>query len=257
MRNKFLFILLILSCSIILFSCGESTKQPTVNETEEVTPTEPIEPTEPENDNYTAKVVYPDNTPVTSGVTVQWCVGDMCFLPKAVNSEGIAEIELEDGAYYIHLNNVPEGYTYNPNAYITTADAKHVDIVLYSLANVTGEGSKELPYVTTVGAHSIQFQEAKKVGMKYFSFTPTEAGTYTIESICMDKLALSLIDPYIGFIGTDINGVPDASGNAIKDSVNFKRSFDAEANTTYYFVIYVSSVSDNKFPCSVEFIISK
>ena len=67
--------------------------------------------------------------------------------------------------------------------------------------------------VVNKGTYSIQFEEAKNAGMKYFSFTPTEAGTYIIESMCMDKLALSLVDPYIGFVGTDINNNPDASSN--------------------------------------------
>lgn len=211
----------------------------------------------PVDNRYSAKVLYPDNAPVTSGVTVQWCVGDMCFLPQAVNGEGMAYIELEDGEYYIHLNNVPEGYTYDPNAYVVTAENKYVEIKLYELSNVTGEGSKENPYVVSTGTYNVSYEEAKIAGMKYYSFTPTEAGTYTIESICMDKLAMSLVDPYIGFVGTDINANPDTTGNDIKDSVNFVRSFEAEANTTYYFIIMISSVSDDKFPCTVEFVINK
>ncbi len=53
--------------------------------------------------NYVVKVVYPDNKPVTSGVSVQWCTGNNCFLPVAVNNQGLAEIELENGDYYIHI----------------------------------------------------------------------------------------------------------------------------------------------------------
>ena len=246
MKNKFLAILLILSFSLVLFSCG-STTEPTLTPVE----TEPTETVVDER--YSVQVLYPDFTPVTSGVNVQWCVGDMCFLPQPVDSEGIAYIELEDGEYYIHLNNVPAGYTYNPNVYTTDQDNKNIKIVLYSLLSTTGEGSKANPYVVTKGTYSVQFEEAKTAGMKYFSFTPTEAGTYYIDSMCMDKLALSVVDPYIGFVGTDINNAPDTEGNAIKDSVNFSRSFVAEANTTYYFIIMISSVSDNKFPCSVEF----
>ena len=257
MRNKFLFILLVLTCSIVLFSCT-NTETPT----NPVTPTVPTEiettPTETlVDERYSVTVVYPDNTPVTSGVTVQWCVGDMCFLPQPVNASGVAYIELEDGEYYIHLNNVPTGYTYNPNAYTTTADNKNITIPLYTLSTVTGEGTKAAPYVVTTGTYSFQFEQTSTKGMKYFSFTSTEAGTYSIESICMDKLALSLVDPYIGFVGTDINAAPNTDGNSIKDSVNFLREFEAEANTTYYFIIMVSSVSDNKFPCTVEFNILK
>ena len=259
MKNKFLFILLIITCTFALFACTNETPTETEKTPTEVTPTETEKtPTETVVDErYSVKVVYPDNTPVTSGVTVQWCVGDMCYLPQAVNANGVAYIELEDGDYYIHLNNVPAGYTYNPNAYTTTASNKNITIPLYALSTVTGEGTKAAPYVVTTGTYNVQFEQTSTKGMKYFSFTTTEAGTYTIESFCMDKLALSLVDPYVGFMGTDINTAPDASGNTIKDSVNFSRSFEAEANTTYYFVIMISSVSDNKFPCTVEFNVIK
>ena len=261
MKNKILFILLFLTFSLLLTSCvKEGTKTPELTPTP-IVPTEPTEektPTEnPVDDRYSVKVVYPDNTPVTSGVTVQWCEGEMCFLPQSVNNDGVAYIELEDGEYYIHLNNVPSGYTYNPNAYTTSADNKNITIPLYALSTITGEGTKVTPYVVTTGTYNVSFDAAKITGAKYFSFTPTEAGTYTIESFCMDKLALSVIDPYIGFSGTDINSAPDTTGNDIKDTVNFSRSFEAEANTTYYFIIMISSVSDNKFPCSVEFNILK
>lgn len=261
MKNKFLFILLILTCSIVLFSCGEKTVEPTTKEPTQVAPTPtptPTEPTEEVVDNrYSVKVVCFDENANLAGITVQWCVGDMCFLPQPINAEGVAYIELEDGEYYIHLNNVPEGYTYNPNAYITTADSKHVDVLLYSINSTTGDGSKASPYNVSKGAYSIEFTTAQKNGMKYFSFTPSEAGTYYIESMCMDKLALSLVDPYIGFLGTDINSNPNTEGNDIKDSVNFVRSFQADANTTYYFIIMISSVSDNKFPCKVDFTITQ
>ena len=263
MKNKFLFILLILTCTLVLISCGETNTptKPVETPTVSTTPTEG-EKTPTENvvdERYSVKVLFPDNTPVTSGVTVQWCEGDMCYVPQAVNAEGMAYIELEDGEYYIHLNNVPAGYTYNPNAYTTTADNKNITITLFKLLTPTGEGSKTAPYVVTTGTYSIEYSEVSTKGMKYYSFTPTEAGTYSIESICMDKLALNVVDPYIGFVGTDINTTPDATGNDIKDTVNFVRSFDAEANTTYYFIIMLSNVKDNptKFPCTVEFNISR
>ena len=251
MKNKFLFLLIAITCTFALFACSQTTKTETPSDI-------PSEETEaPADDRYSVKVLYPDFTPVTSGVTVQWCVGDMCFLPKPVDANGVAYNELEDGEYYVHLNNVPAGYTYNPNIYITDQDNKNITILLFSISTTTGEGSKANPYVVNKGTYSIQFEEAKNAGMKYFSFTPTEAGSYVIESICMDKLALSLVDPYIGFVGTDINGAPNTDGNSIKDSVNFSRTFEAEANTTYYFIIMISSVSDNKFPCTVEFNISR
>ena len=118
-----------------------------------------------------------------------------------------------------------------------------------------GDGTKENPLVVSEGTYNVSFDAQSRGGMKYFSFTTSEAGTYSIESIVTDKLAISVVDPYIGFVGTDINAAPDTNGNDIKDSYNFNRTFEAEANTTYYFIIMISAA--DKFPCSVEFVISR
>ncbi len=208
------------------------------------------------NDNYKVKVTYPDNTPVTSSVSVQWCTGNNCFLPVVVNNEGIAEIELEDGDYYIHLEGIPSGYTYNPNGYTTSKDNKFIEIQLIKLDEISeGDGTTATPFIVGEGCYTITFEEATAKGLKYFSFTPEVNGEYSIISLAMDKLALNAIDPYIGFLGfeMDLNN-SDISGN-IKDNINFNHKFTAEAGKTYYFIVFVSSA--DKFPASFDIIIQK
>lgn len=206
--------------------------------------------------NYVVKVVYPDNTPVTKGVNVQWCTGNNCFLPVKVNEQGLAEIELDNGNYYIHIEGVPAGYTYDPNAYTTNTNNKYIEIKLLKLNNIElGEGLESNPYVVKEGTMNISFDEAGVSGSKYFSFTTETSGKYTIKSIAMDKLALNEIDPYIGFLGTtlDMNKI-DISGNVL-GNINFIYEFEAEAGTTYNFVIMVSSAT--KFPAEFGLVISK
>ncbi len=206
--------------------------------------------------NYAVKVVYPDNTPVTSGVSVQWCTGNNCFLPEPVNSQGIAEIELDDGDYYIHIEGVPTGYTYDPNAYTTSADNKFVEIKLLQLSTISsGSGTETSPYVVSVGTYNLTFETAGNSGMKYYSFTALEDATYTIKSISMDKLAMNLVDPYIAFLGSENSMVfMDISGN-VPGNINFTHEFEAEAGVTYKFIILVSSA--NQFPAEFEIVISK
>ncbi len=206
--------------------------------------------------NYVVKVVYPDNTPVTKGVNVQWCTGNNCFLPVKVNEQGLAEIELDNGNYYIHIEGIPAGYTYDPNAYTTDANNKFVEIKLISLSNVvSGEGTILQPYVIKEGTTNISFSETGVAGAKYFSFTPEVSGKYTIKSIAMDKLAMNEIDPYLGFLGNllDMNQV-DISGN-IAGNINFSYEFEAEASKTYYFIVMVSSATS--FPAEFGITISK
>ena len=201
------------------------------------------------NNNYTVKVLYPNNTPVKD-ILVQWCSGSNCFLPVVTNSDGVAEIELEDGNYFVHIEDIPEGYTYDPNAYTTTTDNKSIEIKLLAMSNITsGDGSSDSPYVVSNGVYKVTFELQGNKGMKYFNFTPSESGTYTITSIAMDKLAINAIDPYIAF-GENF----DDSGNT-QNNINFSHSFVANAGVTYSFVILVSSATS--YPASFEIIISK
>lgn len=210
---------------------------------------------------YSVKVVYPDGKPVTSGVSVQWCTGDICLLPVAVNEAGIAYNKLDEAKnYYIHIDGIPAGYTYDPNAYTTDKNNKKVEISLIALNEVTGEGTLDNPYVVSVGATNVTFNALRLDGVQYFSFTTSEAGTYSIKSLAVDKLALNAIDPYIGFLGateTDIMK-SDFSGNLDKNNkelLNFNHTFTAEANVTYLFAVFVTSVQ--RFPASFDIVITK
>ena len=211
---------------------------------------------EKEFNGYTVKVVYPNGEAVNGKVSVQWCTGNNCFLPVTVNEQGIAKNNLKDGEYYIHIDNIPEGYTYDPNAYTSDTNNKNVVITLLKLSEITnGDGTDTNPFTVTEGVYNVEYTEATTKGMKYFTFTPSESGKYNLRSISMDKLALNLIDPYIGFLGTsnDMNNI-DISGN-VEDDINFNFEFEAEANVTYTFILFVSN--EAKFPAGFEFIVSK
>lgn len=205
------------------------------------------------SNNYIVKVVYPTNEPVTEKVSVQWCSGENCFLPKKVNECGLAEIKLEDGNYYIHIDNLPDGYTYDPNAYTTSKNNKFVEIKLIKLNSYEGLGTSESPYVLSTGAYTLTYDTLKSAGQKYYTFTPNEAGTYNIKSMAMDKLAINNIDPYLGFLGTStsMNDI-DVNGN-IEGNINFNYTFEAKANVTYTFIIFVSSA--DKTPASFDIVI--
>lgn len=216
-----------------------------------------VEP-EAAKEYFTVKVVYPDGTPVNGGVHVQWCTGNICELPVVVNEEGIATLEREEGDYYIHIEHIPAGYTYDPNAYTTNTENKNVVITLLPLSTFqTGNGTVDTPYVVTTSTYKVTF-EAKGFGKaQYFSFTPTVSGTYSIKSIAMDKLAINTVDPYITFLGTttSLDGRDVTSNLDSKVNINFTHEFEAVANQTYYFALHVSSATSFDNGASFEFII--
>ena len=207
--------------------------------------------------SYSVQVVYPNGTPVNKGVTVQWCTGDTCLLPVQVNELGTAYNELEDANYYIHIDSLPKGYTYDPNAYTTNKNSKKVVINLVELKTTTGEGTPSNPIVVSEGAFTVTYEGAGQANMKYYTFTPSVSGTYSIKSLAMDKLAMNAIDPYIGFLGTETDmSKIDISGNVdSKVNINFVHTFTAEANVTYTFIVFVSSAT--RFPASFDILISK
>ena len=204
---------------------------------------------------YVVKVVYPNGTPVSGGISVQWCTNSTCMLPVYINESGVARNSIPDDNYFIHIDGIPAGYTYNPNAYTATKTSKTVEIKLISLIDLTGEGSVDVPYVTSVGAFTVNYTTGGAAEVKYFSFTPTEAGTYSIKSLAVDKLATNTIDPYIGFLGTVTNfSAADYSGNS-NEVLNFNHTFNAEANVTYYFAVMVTSAT--RYPATFDIQISK
>ena len=210
--------------------------------------------TEPEveNEYYTVKVLYPDGTPVTSGVTVQWCNAQGCR-DAQVDASGVATLEKEDGEYSVHLLNIPQGYAFNPNYYVTTAENKNLEVKLIAISELSGEGTDVQPYIVSTSAYSVTFSEGKAYDeTQYFSFTPTESGEYIIESFALDT---QLVDPYIGFLGEDItNFNPDVTGNPT-GVINFKHKITVEAGKTYYFAIMLDK--EIKSPKTFDICISK
>lgn len=203
---------------------------------------------------YTVKVVYPNGNPVNNGVSVQWCTDTTCKLPAYVNQYGLAYSEIDDDNYFIHIEGIPSGYTYDPNAYTASPTSKNVEIELISLIELTGEGSISNPYVTNVGAFTVTYQ-AKVTEYQYFTFTPVEDGVYSIKSLAVDKLATNTIDPYIGFLGTtdDMSQIDVSGNNPLQ--LNFNHTFTATANTTYKFIVFVSDAT--RFPASFDIQITK
>lgn len=212
-------------------------------------------------DVYSVKVLMPDGNPAPTTVKVQWCTDKNCFPTKNINENGVCENDLKDDKYYVHLEHLPEGYTYNPNAYVATAENKKLEITLSKLSTFTdGNGTEENPYALTNGIYSLTIEAEGTDGLQYFAFTTTEAGEYTIESLAVDKNAINVIDPYLGFLG-EVNDTTnlDPNGN-ITNVANFKYKFTAEANKTYYFVVMCSKLSgplQTFYPAEFDIMITK
>lgn len=218
-----------------------------------------------DSNQYSVKVLYPDGEPVKGGVTVEWCTDFSCSRAVQVSDEGIAtNTSLEDGEYYVHISNIPEGYTYNPNGYLVNAENKSTTITLSKyLSYEKGDGTKyeensDLgPFAVKEGVYPVELSGDKPY--LYYCFTPSTPGKFVIESWSLYN------DTFIDYLSNVSQVIPDTpieSYDNVSDSnKNFKWEFeipskDYGAENSGYSVVFGISVNDKsknaQFPLSIQ-----
>ena len=182
-----------------------------------------------ENDNYEVKVLYFDGTPAKSDtkIKVQVCTATGCQFPVAIDDTGVAVLEgLADDTYYIHLQNVPTGYTYNPNLTIDSTNKK-ANIYLYEITTpTTGDGTSQAPYVAGLGVYRVTCSKAKE--FTFFEFTPTKAGTYIFESLIQTVQSGTVLIPAL-------QDMENNKSSEFEENKNIAYTLNAEAGKKYVF----------------------
>ena len=213
---------------------------------------------------YEVKVVYPDGTPVNGGVSVEWCTSATCSQSIVVNENGIASTtELEDDTYTVHIGNIPEGYAYDPNAYVVDENNRSVTITLSNILTYEdGDGSKyasgeELgPYIIKEGVYNVRLTNDNSYS--YFAFMPSNPGKYIIESWSLTKDTLI---EYYGNNPHSINNTPIDNNDNDGGENNFKYTIDISSenygsqNSGYTMIFGITVNSKNKnaeFPINVK-----
>ncbi|MBQ9116802.1 MAG: hypothetical protein IJY04_07235, partial [Clostridia bacterium] len=194
----------------------------------------------------------------SAGIYAQWTDG-FSFHRAEFDAEGIAKIGGLDGDYRVTLSSVPDGYTYDPTAYVVTNDEKSVDIKLYKLGRTSGTGLNLYENIITlnsVGVYRTEFTTEGQVF--YYQFYPRESGLYSIESwvdTTANKLNPSL-DIYNGSTAYKVfSHTLDDGGVASTYTKNFKYEVhidDSEIGNVFAFGIKVTA-KDGKYPISVDF----
>lgn len=203
------------------------------------------------DDNYkpeNLKVVWSNRTEAITG---------------SVSSSGVATANL-DGDYKVTLQNIPEGYTYNPNIYYVTNRRPTATVEIYKLNGHynTGEDLYEtIIEVTKMGAYRATIEDRDDV--VYYQFQPVLNGYYTIES-CVDTTFNEVnpfMDIYFGnpaakYYETTLDDGSDYCDTYTKNfSYTIRRSQD-EVKSAFAFGVRASHKT-NQFPVYVDFIISR
>ena len=180
----FIAILLLISC---LSSCGELTDA--INDPNRTLASGESTDKGPQGDSPTAENI-------TFSVTLK--INDLPFIPETplsvrwtdgfsyheapVDGEGKASITGLDGDFKVTLSDLPDTYTYDPNAYNVSNDSPHVDINIHKVKTVRGNGSDLYNCInlSSTGVYeSILLDSAHEI---LYEFTPMQAGIYRVES---------------------------------------------------------------------------
>ena len=115
------------------------------------------------------------------------------------DENGVARVDGLDGDYRVTLSEIPNEYTYNPNAHIATNDKRNITVELYTLNRLTGGGTGiyDCYHFSKTGVYSAIIESADDA--IYFQYAPDGSGTYSIES-WMDVTADN-VNPYVDVYG--------------------------------------------------------
>ena len=229
MKNKIL-PLSLLFLGLLVSGCGEvssSSSSENSSQSSSVQQESFYDESELGEREFRVKVLYPNSNPVNhKGLAAMWCTDSTCYLPVKVDGNGVARTTIkEDGAdkYYVHLTNLPKGYTYNANAYEMTPINRDIVITLVeggSLGNGTGELYNF--YNVTEGAY---IGTANEIDQEvFYSFRPSKPGVYEIETWAYDSGGVQVT---LGYYGNNEQLVPETpyeetSTGGLKGNVKYQ-----------------------------------
>ncbi len=116
----------------------------------------------------------------TDGLQAQWSDGFNIYRADFV--DGVATKTGLDGDYQVTVIGIPEGYAYNPNAYIATNENRDTVINFYSIVKTRGDGKGLYQSITVQRLGVYQVEIADESDVVYYQYEPTREGWYTIET---------------------------------------------------------------------------
>ena len=182
------------------------------------------------------------------------------------NEFGIAKIDGLDGDYRVTLSDVPNEYTYNPNAHVATNETRAITVDLYTLNRLGGNGTGIYDCYTfkKTGVYAATIKSADDV--IYFQYAPETSGTYSIESWA-DTTADN-VNPYVDVYGGNtqfkylLRTVNDG-GTVGSYTLNFmysvqiaKENISSGGQATYTFAIKADT-KNNSYPVSITFAVKR
>ena len=258
--KKWLCACLALAAMLGLCACGQYNQ---AVQSPGETPTTEAETSAPESDTeslaapYTVTLTHNGKIfTATQDILVQWTDGYSFHTAPLEN--GKAEIGDLDGDFRVTLSALPEGYTYDPNAYTATVQGRDVEIELHRVEVPRGAGSDEYHCIALGKTGYYRAQYARAGQQIFFEFIPTSSGTYVLESL-VDTAAQQYNPVLMVYVGSSqfklFDHEQDGGGAENGYTKNFRyemRVDDDEIGAVFTFAVRLDAKSD-EFPQSVDF----
>ena len=264
---------LLLAVTLLLSACGEynlAVKLPGSSQTTEENTDDGVitdENGEIDENPFTVTLMVGDEVYVPSEerpISVQWNDG-FSVHTAPVGEDGTARVGGLDGDYRVRLTDIPEGYTYNPNAYTATNNDRNIEIQLYKIVTTRGNGDQlyNAIEIKNTGLYCVEL--TSPTHEIFFEFAPPKSGTYSVES-WMDTIE-NKVNPRAKYYGAnrffkDLQLVADGGGYEGTYTKNFKldvriadEMISDGGQVTFSFGI-LSTSTDGVYPIKVYFAIT-
>ena len=253
---------LALAALLSLCACGqyhEAIVSPEDDTKAEVETTAPEQESEPAEAPYTVTLMHNGKVfTAAEGILAQWTDGYSFHTAPLVG--GKAEIGNLDGDFRVTLSGLPDGYTYNPNAYTATVTGRDVQIELMRVEIPRGAGADEYHCIALGKTGYYRAQYARAGQLIFFEFIPTSSGTYVLESL-VDTAAQQYNPVLMVYYGSSQFKIFDheLDGGGAEDGYtkNFRYEMqvdDEEIGSVFTFAVRLDAKSD-AFPQTVDFYI--
>ena len=274
MKKTLPLLALLLAVTLLLSACGEynpAVKLPGNNHsTEADTPADGSvtdENGEIDEDPFTVTLTYNGEVYIPSEehpISVQWNDGYSIHTAE-IGQDGVARVGGLDGDYRVRLTAIPDGYTYNPNAYTATNNDRNLEIELYRIVTTRGHGDQlyNAIEIKNTGLYCVELTSPEHE--IFFEFAPPKSGTYSVES-WMDTIE-NKVNPQSKYYGANrfykqLQFVADDGGAEGTYTKNFKLDVQIAdemisdgGQVTFSFGV-LSTSTDGVYPIKVYFAIT-
>ena len=252
---------LVLAMLLSLCACGQYNEAVDTKGGADTTEQETAEPPETETEQeqapYTVTLTHNGKIfTATEGIVAQWTDGYSYHTAPLEN--GKAEAGDLDGDFRVTLSSLPDGFTYDPNAYTATAGARDVEIELYRVEVPRGAGADEYHCIALNKTGYYRAQYVRAGQQIFFEFIPTSSGTYVLESL-VDTAAQAYNPVLMVYVGSSqfklFDHEQDGGGAENGYTKNFRyemRVDDDEIGAVFTFAVRLDAKSD-AFPQTVDF----